>query len=133
MQNIAVKTKVMTSTIQNFQIPVLDYDRSHRFYSTLMDYELQTMEASDFKLGVFQFDQDKGVGGCIIKSEGLEPSKHGTMVYLHAGRDLQPYLDRCMKAGGNIFAEKTPLGPQMGFYAIIEDTEGNRVGLYSDQ
>lgn len=122
----------MISSIQNFQIPVLDFERAHKFYNALMGYDLQVMESPDFKLGIFQFDEQKGVGGCIIRSKDLKPSKTGTLVYLHAGQDLQPYLDRIKKAGGGVFAEKAPLGPGMGYYAIIDDTEGNRVGLYSD-
>ena len=123
----------MISTIQNFQIPVLDFDRAHKFYSELMGYELQVMETPDFKLGIFQFDQEKGVGGCIIHSEELKPSKNGTMVFLHTGNDLQPFVDRVKSSGGHVFTKKTQLGPGMGYYGIIEDTEGNRVGLYSEE
>jgi predicted enzyme related to lactoylglutathione lyase len=123
----------MISTIQNFQIPVDNFERAHQFYSRLMEYELQILETPEFTLGIFQFEQEKGVGGCIIQSKELTPSKQGTMVYFHAGPDLQPFLQRSTLAGGTVFVEKTPLGPEMGFYGIIDDTEGNRIGLYSDQ
>lgn len=122
----------MISSIQNFQIPVLDFKRAHKFYNSLMGYDLQVMETPDFRLGIFQFDPKKGTGGCIIQSKELAPSKKGTLVYLHTGTDLQPYLDRIEKAGGQIFTSKTQLGPGMGYFAIFDDTEGNRVGLYSD-
>lgn len=123
----------MISTIQNFQIPVNDFERAHKFYSDLMGYKLQIMKMPHFKMGIFQFDQEKGVGGCIIQSEALEPSRTGTMVYLHAGEDLHPYISRIKALGGNVFSEKTQLGPGMGFYGIFDDTEGNRIGLYSDK
>jgi hypothetical protein len=123
----------MISAIQNFQIPVIDFDLAHKFYSELMGYELQVMDTPDSKLGIFQFDESKGTGGCIIQSEGLEPSKTGTMVYLHLGQNLQPSLDRTKDAGGLVFVEKNQLGSGMGFYGIIEDTEGNRVGLFSEE
>jgi len=121
----------MKHSIQNFQIPVTDFERALAFYNQLMGYELQTMEYGGARLGIFRFDQNGGVGGNIIKSEGLAPSDQGTMVYLHAGDDLQPYLDRCETAGGQVVFEKTALGPNMGFFAIFKDTEGNKVGLYS--
>lgn len=123
----------MITAIQNFQIPVLDFDRALKFYNELMGYDLQVMETPEFKLGIFQFDENKGTGGCIIQSNDLEPSKKGTMVYLHTGQDLQPFVNRVKDAGGHIFIEKTQLGPGMGYFGIIDDTEGNRVGLYSDE
>lgn len=123
----------MITAIQNFQIPVTNFDRALKFYEALMGYDLQIMETANFKLGVFQFDPEKGAGGCIIQSDGLAPSQKGTLVYLHTGQNLQPYIDRVKEAGGNVFIDKTPLGPGMGYYGIIDDTEGNRVGLYSDE
>ena len=121
----------MKNAIQNFQIPVVDFKRAHKFYSNILGYELQVMETPDYTLGIFKFDFKNGVGGSIIESEGLEPSNKGTMVYLHVGEDLQPIANRVLTEGGIINIDKSPLGPNMGFFAIIEDTEGNKVGLYS--
>ena len=121
----------MQHAIQNFQIPVVDFARARTFYSSVMGYDLEVMETPQFQLGIFQSDSG-GVGGTIIKSEELTPSSTGTMVYLHAGEDLQPHLDRIEKAGGSIDVPKAQLGPGMGYFAIFRDTEGNRVGLYSE-
>ncbi|MEM1138187.1 MAG: VOC family protein [Bacteroidota bacterium] len=121
----------MNNTIQNFQIPVSDFERALEFYNTLMGYKLQTMEYQGAKLGIFRCELSGGVGGNIIKSEGLIPSSKGTIVYLHTGKDLNPFLTRMALAGGKTIFQKTPLGPDMGFFAIFKDTEGNHVGLYS--
>ncbi len=122
------------NTAQNFQIPVDDFDRAHRFYSTVMGYELVRMEHQGASLGIFRFNgQQGGAGGMLIKSEGLSPSKTGTMVYLDTGKDLQPYLERVTVGKGSVVIEKTSLGPDMGYFAIFDDTEGNRVGLYSKE
>lgn len=120
----------MKHAIQNFQIPAIDFDRAHAFYSAVMGYDLEVMKTPQFQLGIFQADPC-GVGGTIIKSDGLSPSATGTMVYLHTGDDLQPHLDRVEPAGGTIDVPKTQLGPGMGYFSIFRDTEGNRVGLYS--
>lgn len=119
------------SAIQNFQIPVVDFERAHTFYNTLMAYKLETLEYQGARLAFFKCETKGGVSGSLIKSEGLTPSTTGTMIYLHAGDDLQPYLERVNTAGGSVFIEKTELGPGMGFFAIFDDCEGNRVGLYS--
>ena len=122
----------MKNSIQNFQIPVIDFDRAYDFYSKVMDYELQKFKHDNASMGIFRFDTSSGgVGGTIIKGDGLKPSKEGTMVYLDTGDDAQPYLDRVVENGGSIFVEKTSLGPSMGYFAIFDDMEGNRVGFYS--
>ncbi len=121
----------MQHAIQNFQIPVVDFSRALTFYSSVMGYDLEVMETPQFHLGIFRADSG-GVGGTIIKSDELTPSATGTMVYLHVGADLQPHLNRIEQAGGAIDVSKTQLGPGMGYFAIFRDTEGNRVGLYSE-
>ena len=121
----------MKHAIQNFQIPVIDFNRAIQFYNEVMGYELKVMEFQGTQMGVFDFDPKTGVGGTIIKAEWLEPSINGTLVYLQAGNDLAPFLDRVKTAGGNELFPKTELGPNMGFFGIFMDTEGNWVGLYS--
>ena len=117
--------------IQNFQIPVTNFDRALSFYNTLMGYELESMEFEGVKLAVFRHDNDTGVGGTLIKDPGMKPSKSGTRIYLNCGEDLAPNLERAKERNADIIKEKTSLGPDMGFFAIIEDTEGNHIGLFS--
>lgn len=118
------------NAIQNFQIPVVDFNRAIDFYSKIMGYKLEEMEFQDVKLGVFKCDEE-GVGGTIILGGDQSPSKEGSLVYLHCKEDLNEHLNKVEEAGGEIHIKKTELGPEMGFFAIIHDTEGNRVGLYS--
>jgi len=90
----------MIHAIQNFQIPVIEFDRALKFYNTVMGYDLQVMEFQGTQMAIFKYDTKGGVGGTIIKAEWLEPSDNGTLVYLQAGEDLQPFLDRASTAGG---------------------------------
>lgn len=119
------------NAIQNFQIPVVDFDRAITFYSTIMGYKLEELEFQGVKLGVFKSDEEDGVSGTLILGSDQEPSRGGALVYLHCDDDLNDHLSKVQEAGGEIYIEKTELGPNMGFFAIIHDTEGNRVGLYS--
>ena len=34
----------MTNAVQNFQIPVVDFDRALKFYNRVMGYDLKIME-----------------------------------------------------------------------------------------
>jgi predicted enzyme related to lactoylglutathione lyase len=53
------------------------------------------------------------------------------LVYLNGGKDLSVVLDRVEKAGGKIMLPKTKIDDEMGYYAIFNDCEGNKVGLHS--
>ena len=84
---------MIKTSIENFNIPVLDFDRAHLFYSNLLGYKSEIMEFEGVKLEVFKSDMENdGVGGPLIYDEQLKPSQDGTIVYLHTGKDLQTSL-----------------------------------------
>jgi predicted enzyme related to lactoylglutathione lyase len=115
-----------------FEISVADYERAKEFYSRIFDTELGEMEAAGSRLALLPSDEDPdAIGGALIQDPHLKPSENGTVVYLNANPDLQVVLDRVVEAGGKVMIEKSPVGPDMGFFAQFKDSEGNRVGLYS--
>lgn len=121
----------MKNSINWFEIPVKNFDRAKKFYETILGAETQTMEAMGMKSAFFPFDmKGGGIGGCIIKGKGYEPSQSGSLVYLNGGDDLSTVLTKVEKAGGKILLPKTAIGPN-GFMAHFTDTEGNKVGLHS--
>ena len=72
------------------------------------------------------------ISGAIIAGPGATPSADGTVVFLNAEPDLQIALDRVVRAGGQIMMPKTKIEMEgAGNFAMISDTEGNTVGLYS--
>jgi predicted enzyme related to lactoylglutathione lyase len=123
----------MKHAVQNFQIPVLDFEKGLSFYSAIMGYQLQSMEFGGAKLGLFNSDRVEGVGAAIIKNEGLKPSKKGTIIYLYVENNLESYLKRIEANEGSIVVKKTSLGQGKGYFAIFDDPQGNRVGLYSSE
>lgn len=131
-----MEKKKRRNAISNFNIPVLDFDRAVRFYTHLLDYELQVMEFGGARLGLFEYDHEQGgLGGALLYDGKSKPSTTGTIVFLVAGDDLQQALDRMPESSQDnapkIVVPKSNLGPGMGYFAIIDDSEGNRVGLYS--
>ena len=60
-----------------------------------------------------------GIGGCITKAEGYEPSSKGTLVYLNGGEDLSTPLSKIEKAGGKIIMPKTAIGPNGLLWLIL--------------
>ncbi len=70
---------------------------------------------------------EQAVGGCLITGPGHQPSANGTLVYLGVGASLDAPLARATAAGARIATPRTVLPGDMGSFAHIVDSEGNRV------
>ena len=124
----------MTTThhaVDWFEIPVQDVGRAQAFYERILGSAMrrETMAGQTMAL----FDRDAlGVGGCLLAGPDVPgPSAEGSIVYLHAGRALDPVLARVAEAGGRVVVGKVRLPGDMGCYAHVIDSEGNRVGLHA--
>lgn len=119
------------SSITWFEIPAVDLDRAQRFYETVLATAMRRETIAGSQLAVFAADED-GVAGCLQHSaEPVAPSAAGTRVYLDAAPSLDAALGRVAGAGGRVVTAKTALPPGMGYFAHIEDVEGNVVGLHA--
>lgn len=116
-----------------FEIPVNDFSRAKRFYTTILDCEMQEMELGSDRLALFPYDPAHGIGGAIAYGPDYLPSQRGSLVYLNGGEDLSHILNRVPAAGGKIELDKKLVSDlqDLGYYAIFQDTEGNRVALHS--
>ena len=124
----------MASAISWFQIPASDITRAKQFYETVCGFQLEQLLASPgMDMWGFPADWEKGeISGALVCGEGAVPSATGTAVFLNADPDLQVMLDRVEPAGGRILMPKTRIEMEgAGHFAMIADTEGNTVGLYS--
>ena len=122
----------MTSVINWFEIPVLDFDRAHKFYCTFMAVDaLEIHEMGGAKMGFLPMEDTGTVGGGICKAEGYTPSQNGVVIYINGGQDLSGHLARVEPAGGKIVLPKTKISDENGFMAMFIDSEGNKIGLHS--
>ncbi len=122
----------MANLINWFEIPVTDMERATRFYSRLLDQEVQQAETMGFPYAFLPMDRE-GVGGALAQGENYQPSDQGVTVYLAVGDDLAPALSRVEEAGGRVLAPKTLIDEENGYFALILDSEGNRIGLHSQR
>lgn len=125
-------------SINWFEIPVLDFERACDFYEQVLEKKLfinDQRETMGSMLGVFP--HDGRVGGCLVHNPqyGYTPSTEGTLVYITATGDLNLVLARVAEAGGEVLLPKTALGENAGggFVGWARDTEGNKVGFYSEE
>jgi predicted enzyme related to lactoylglutathione lyase len=115
-----------------FEIPVRDIERAQKFYQAVLGAPLRRETMGPETLAVFAYDAASGVGGCLVAgAEAPAPAQNGTVVYLNAEPSLDAVLARVERAGGRITTPKVQLPGDMGVFAHITDTDGNRVGLHA--
>lgn len=122
-----------TNALNWFEIAVNDIDRAARFYESVFDIHMPRMEMMNMKMAMFPADWANGyISGSLTQSEMHQPSASGSIIYLNANPDLQAVSDRIAKAGGTIIMPKTQIDENSGYMALFTDTEGNIIGLHSN-
>lgn len=124
------KLGAATNALNWFEIPVNEIERAKKFYETVFEIEMFPMDMMDMQMLMFP-SQPPLSGGALVKSMYHVPATTGSIIYLNANPDLQLVLDRVEKAGGKIAMPKTKISDDIGFMAMIHDTEGNLVALHS--
>ena len=120
----------MQNLINWFEIPASDFNRAILFYKGILGIEIQETEMFGTKMGFFPSD-GKNVTGAIVQGEDYKPSMQGVTLYLNGGENLQVILDKVESFNGEIIVSKTQISPEMGYFALFTDTEGNKLALHS--
>lgn len=120
----------MKNMINWFEIAVDDFDRAKTFYESVFQFKMETNVILGYKMGYFSADEGK-VSGAIVQGNGYKPSVHGAVVYLNCQPDLALQLSRVESAGGQILVPKTKISDDLGYFAFVIDTEGNKVAFHS--
>jgi len=120
----------MKNSVVWSEIAVSDLKRATAFYERLLDSKLKPETFGPYQIALFPHADD-GVGGCLMKGDGYEPSAKGTVTYLAAEPGIDAALKRASAAGAKVIMPKTALPGDMGFIAHVSDSEGNRIGLHA--
>lgn len=120
----------MENFINWFEIPATDFNRAISFYKAILDLDIKENIMFGTKMGFFPTD-GKNVSGAIVQGEGYKPSSDGVIVYLNGGSDLQTVLDKVVSNNGEVIVPKTQISPEMGYFGVFIDTEGNKMAVHS--
>lgn len=121
------------NSINWFEISVSDINRAKKFYETVFDVKLQSMEMMDTKMEMFPWEAGSGkVNGALAQSQMHTPGTNGVKIYMNGEPDLSKALNKVEAAGGKVTMPKTAIG-ENGFMAFFMDTEGNSIGLHSNK
>lgn len=120
-----------------FEIYVQDMPRAKAFYEAVFQGALEELknpnpqEFPDMEMWAFPMSMEGyGAPGALIQMQGY-PSGGSTLVYFTC-EDCSIEAQRAATHGGEVFKEKMSIG-EYGFIAMVEDTEGNMIGLHSMQ
>jgi len=118
-------------TVGWFEIPVKDMDRAILFYNQVFEITLAKQDFGGLAMAWFPWNEtSKGAGGSLIQNDSYTPSHEGTLVYF-SSENVEKEIKRVEKAGGKVLQKKTEISPDIGYMALFEDTEGNRIALHS--
>lgn len=120
----------MQNLVNWVEIPVGNFKRAKQFYTTILSTEITEMEMMGTLMGLFPSD-GSNVSGALVQGEDYKPSDKGVLVYLNAGNDLAPALAKVEPAGGKVLVPKTQISPEMGYFALFADCEGNTMAFHS--
>lgn len=120
----------MKNLINWFEIPAIDFERAVSFYKTILKVDIKETELFGTKMGFFPTD-GTNVSGAIVQGEDYTPSTNGILAYLNGGNDLQTVLNKVETNHGKILVPKTQISPEMGYFGLFIDTEGNKMAVHS--
>ena len=125
----------MKNVINWFEIYTSDFNRAKKFYTEVFKCELTDLPMNsdrhpEMNYATFPGDGNAwGASGALVKMDMAKPGIGGTLVYF-ATEEINNELGRVEAAGGKIIRPKQDIG-EFGFIALVEDTEGNMIGLHS--
>jgi predicted enzyme related to lactoylglutathione lyase len=122
------------ANIAYFEIPADNVDRAKHFYHTLLGWKIEPTKTSmdPSKVAMMEY-QDVNTGeakegtlsmGGMYKRQMSEFIVNYVMV-----EDIDKVLSKVEKLGGKIAVPKMEI-KSVGLTAIIQDTEGNAIGLW---
>jgi uncharacterized protein len=117
----------MPSRPTHFEIPVDDPDRAEKFYSSVFGWTFQRYPGSPQYYGMATTgDTDPGINGALFQRGDATETTLTMSV-----DSIEEATASITDAGGKVLQDKTPI-PSMGWFATCEDTEGNRIGLFTN-
>ena len=112
-----------------FDIPVADMGRAIAFYRALHQVGVDPAAGGRGEGDGAVRVRGRGFGGVLLRGAGGPAVALQVAGCFDANPSLDDWLSRVEPAGGRILVGRTPVGEDRGYYAYIEDSEGNRVGL----
>ncbi len=108
--------------IAHVEIPTTDLKRESLFLKKIFGWEFK-----EFGKGYLLFNNKQGI---MVGLRSVENIVSGNSTVFHVNTmDIEETLKKVTAHGGKVIREKTVI-PAMGWYALLNDPDGNTIGLY---
>ena len=117
-----------------FEIWVADLERAEAFYSALLGWTFRPFDDYDPVNYHIVATPDGTLGGALVRTAAPVPRGEGgmgTVVYA-AVDDLEAAVSQARSLGGSLIQAPRVIGSADGWFAIVGDPDGNRLGLWSE-
>lgn len=116
------------------EIAVNNMDRAVAFYGKHFSVSFKREIINDMEMAVLETEDKEAASIGLVRHAMMQPSAQGSVLYLHLSDKLSPLVERIAQGGVNILLPVMPIKDgECGFIALFEDSEGNRVGLWSKE
>jgi uncharacterized protein len=115
----------VTPRIVWFEIPADNIDRAKTFYSELFGWKIANMPGMSDYLHIDTGGSEESLNGGLMARRNPGQAITNYVFVESVGK----YADTVEKLGGKVCVRKTEV-PQMGYFAICQDTENNVFGLW---
>jgi len=111
----------------HFEIPVDDPDRAEAFYRDVFGWSFQRYEGAPQYYGMATTGEDNpGINGALFQR-----AEDSVTTLTMSVDSIEDATEKITAKGGKVLHDKAAI-PQMGWYAVCEDSEGNRIGLFTN-
>lgn len=123
--------KVQSDKVSWFELPADDIARASKFYSEIFGWNMSEMGGGS-KLAQTVASDENGTPlepGAINGDISPRSAEFDRPLIVITVSDIDDRLNKVKAAGGKIVLDKTEVVEMGIIWAIISDTEGNRVGV----
>jgi predicted enzyme related to lactoylglutathione lyase len=117
----------MPSRPNHFEIPVDDPDRAEKFYASVFGWTFQRYPGAPQYYGMANTGEtEPGINGALFQRGSASETTLTMSV-----DSIEDATASILAEGGKVVQDKTAI-PSMGWFATCEDTEGNKIGLFTN-
>ncbi len=112
--------------INHIELQVTNLKEAKKFYSSLFSLKVNILPQMSYAI----WEAAKQPGGGMAE---VKKVKHGGTTAYFQVDNINNYLKKAKELGGKIVEKKTQIGGDMGYYGLLQDPFGNKVGVWSNK
>jgi len=112
-----------------FEIHVKDFDAAIKFYGGIFKWEFKQSQSTG-SLYWNIYTGEGSIGGGFMKKTKPEHDGSAVILYIEV-ENIEEALKKVTEIGGKVNTPKTLINENAGFFGLLNDPDGNLIGLWS--